>query len=107
MQIDELNSFVSLFDIYGRLLSKKQFEIMYEFLNFNISETEIAEMFGASRQSVHDAISKAKKQLVEFEKNCGILKTKRANIQSLYALKKHLTYDKKAQSLIDDIIDNL
>ena len=43
-------------------ISKKQYELMSEFLNFNLSETELAESLGGSRQSVHDAITKAKKQ---------------------------------------------
>ena len=67
MHIDELNNFTKLFDTYGKLLSHKQFEVMDKFLNFNLGESELAEIYGESRQSVHDAISKAKKQLLEFE----------------------------------------
>ena len=107
MQIEELNSYVALFDIYGKLLSKRQYELMNDFLNFNISETELAEARGLSRQSVHDAISKAKKQLIEFENNCGILKQKSESKHKLANLKAYLANDKKAQNLIDDISDNL
>ena len=107
MQIEELNNFIVLFDIYGKLLSKKQFELMNEFLNFNISETELAEMFGGSRQSVHDAISKAKKQLLEFETSCGVLKSRQQTQQKLQNLKAILTKDTEAYVLIEDIIDNL
>ena len=106
MKIEEMVVFAELFDIYGKLLSKKQFELLSEFLNFNLSESELAEMFGSSRQSVHDAISKAKKQLIEFEESCGILKTKNQCKEKLINLRSVLNENKKAQSLIDDIIEN-
>ena len=106
MQIEELVGFAELFDIYGKLLSKKQYELMSEFLNFNLSETELAESLGGSRQSVHDAISKAKKQLLEFENACGILKSTRESKLKLSKLKMLLKDNDKAQSLIDDIIEN-
>ena len=105
MQIEELNNFVVLFDIYGKLLSKKQYEIMSEFLNFNLSETELAESSGASRQSVHDAITKAKKQLELFEEKCGILKNSNEAKQKLTKLKSVLANNDKAQNIIDDIIN--
>ena len=107
MQIEELVGFAELFDIYGKLLSKKQYELMSEFLNFNLSETELAESLGGSRQSVHDAISKAKKQLLEFENACGILKNSRESKEKLTNLKLVLKENDKAQRLIDDIIENL
>ena len=107
MQIEELNGYVALFDIYGKLLSKKQFELMSEFLNFNLSETELAETLGGSRQSVHDAISKAKKQLVDFENKCQILKSINESKKKLVELKTAFNENDKAQSLIDDIIENL
>ena len=75
MQIDERTKLVTLFDEYGKLLSDKQFEVMDKFLNLDLGESELAEMQGESRQSVHDAISKAKKQLLEFEEKCGIIKS--------------------------------
>ena len=63
MQIEEKVTYTMLFDTYGKLLSKKQFEVMEQFLNLDLSESELAEFAGESRQSIHDAVSKAKKQL--------------------------------------------
>ncbi len=111
MQIDELNNFVRLFDTYGKLLSKKQFEVMDKFLNFNLSETELAELENGSRQSVHDAISKAKKQLLEFESKCEVLKNKEAVSEKLLTAKAFLTKqgdgNSKVIDLIDDVLNNL
>ena len=60
MQIDELTKFTMLFDEYGKLLSDKQYAVMDKFLNLDISESEMAELEKATRQSIHDAITKAK-----------------------------------------------
>lgn len=105
MQIEELNLFVSLFDIYGNLLSKTQNTLFSEYLNFNLSESELAESTGSTRQSVHDAISKAKKQLLDFEEKCGIFKSKTQTRDKLENLKLSLSDDQKLR--VDDIINNL
>ncbi len=107
MQIEELNKFAALFDIYGKLLSKTQHELMSEFLNFNLSETELAESAGSSRQSVHDAITKAKKQLLVFEEKCGVLKSKFEAKEQLLKLRNLINDNLDVQKRLDDIIDNI
>ena len=111
MQIEELNTYTKLFDVYGKLLSKKQYEVMDKFLNLDLAETELAELQGESRQSVHDAISKAKKQLVDFEEKCGVVKLKdkcRTNLENVRAfLSKSDDSEKQAIDLIDETINNL
>ena len=76
MQIDELTKYTKLFDEYGKLLSDKQYSVMDKLLNLDISESEMAELENGSRQSIHDAITKAKKQLLEFESKCGFVNQK-------------------------------
>ena len=107
MQIEELNVFTRLFDVYGKLLSKKQFEVMDKFLNLDLGESELAEMQGESRQSVHDAISKAKKQLLEFEEKCGIIKSYDNIKNKLTDAQAFLTDSAKANEIIDDIINSI
>ena len=68
MQIEERNVLTKLFDIYGNLLSNKQFEVFDKYLNYDIGESELGELYGESRQSIHDAIAKAKKQLFILKK---------------------------------------
>ena len=108
MHIDELNNFTKLFDTYGKLLSNKQFEVMDKFLNFNLGESELAELYGESRQAVHDAISKAKKQLIEFEQKCGFVKLKDICKTKLNEAKAFLeSTQNDASSVIDDVLNNL
>ncbi len=73
MQIEEHNNLIKLFDTYGKLLSERQYEVMDKVLNLDLGESEVAELSGYSRQAVHDAITKAKRQLKEFEQKCKIV----------------------------------
>ena len=106
MQIQELNSYTKLFDTYGKLLSNKQYEVMDKFLNMDISESEMAELEKATRQSIHDAITKAKKQLLDFESKCGFVERKNALIQELESLSKK-TSDLETKEELEKIITKL
>jgi predicted DNA-binding protein YlxM (UPF0122 family) len=106
MQIQELNNLTKLFDAYGKLLSNKQYEVMDKFLNMDISASEMAELENGSRQAIHDALTKAKKQLVEFEEKCHFVENNQLLREKLIDLKTKLTDDQSTE-LIDKIISNL
>lgn len=106
MQIQELNSYTKLFDAYGKLLSNKQYEVMDKFLNMDISASEMAELENGSRQAIHDALTKAKKQLVEFEEKCHFVENNELLRKKLIELKTHLDSKEQAEE-IDSIISNL
>ena len=61
-----------LLDIYGRLLTKQQLEIMSDYYYCDLSLSEISELRSISRTAVSDAIKTATKKLNNFEKNVGI-----------------------------------
>ena len=61
-----------LLDIYGRLLTKQQFEIMSDYYYCDLSLSEISELRNISRAAVSDAIKTATKKLDKFEKSLGI-----------------------------------
>ena len=61
-----------LLDIYGRLLTKQQFEIMSDYFYCDLSLSEISELRKISRTAVSDAIKTASKKLDKFEKSLGI-----------------------------------
>ena len=103
MQIDELTKFTKLFDEYGKLLSDKQYSVMDKFLNLDISESEMAELENGSRQAIHDAITKAKKQLLEFESKCGFVEQKQKLLIQLKSLSETTT-DVKTKNEIEKII---
>ena len=61
-----------LLDIYGRLLTKQQLEIMCDYYYFDLSLSEISETRKITRTAVYDAIKTATNKLENFEKNVGI-----------------------------------
>ena len=61
-----------LFGIYGKLLTEKQYELLNDYYNNDLSLSEIAENNNITRQAVNDVINKGKNKLIEIEK-IGIL----------------------------------
>ncbi len=59
--------FTMLYDIYGRLLTKKQQEIFEEYYLYNLSLREIAENKKISYQAVRDSIKTSETILLNFE----------------------------------------
>ena len=106
MQIDERTKFTILFDQYGKLLSGKQFEVMDKHLNLDISESEMAELENASRQAIHDAITKAKRQLLDYEEKCGFVALKQEIIGDLSVLKSDCA-DESVKQKLEEIITKL
>ena len=107
MQIEELNNYTKLFDTYGLLLSKKQYELMDKFLNLDLSESELAEFENSSRQSVHDAITKAKKQLLDFEQKCGVVEKQTNAIKKIEEIKALLSKEENNIEQIKKLIDDI
>lgn len=63
-----------LCDLYGKLLTKKQFEIMNDYYNNDLSLTEIAENNEITRQAVRDVIKKGERKLFDYEKKLQFMK---------------------------------
>ena len=63
-----------LVQIYGKLLTEKQIDILDNYYNMDLSLSEIAENNGITRQAVRDIIKKGEKKLFEFEEKLQIMK---------------------------------
>ena len=61
-----------LIDVYGRLLTKSQYEIMVDYYDCNLSLSEISNERKISRTAVQDTIKKAIKKLEDYEKKLGL-----------------------------------
>ena len=73
MSLEKNIYFTKLFDIYGELLSKNQYEVMNDFLNNDLTLTEVAENKLITRQAVKDVVSKVEKKLLSFESKLHLL----------------------------------
>lgn len=67
MSLEKNIELAKLFDVYGELLSKNQYDIMDDFLNNDLTLSEVAENRQISRQAVKDVVSKVEKKLQSYE----------------------------------------
>ena len=62
-----------LCQIYGKLLTEKQLEILTDYYNNDLSLTEIAENNKITRQAVRDIIKKGENKLFELEEKLSFM----------------------------------
>ena len=63
-----------LCQLYGKLLTKKQYEFIDDYYNSDLSLSEIAENNNITRQAVRDIIKKGEKKLFEYEEKLNFMK---------------------------------
>ena len=79
-----------LCDLYGKLLTEKQFEFINDYYNNDLSLSEIAENNNITRQAVRDIIKKGEKKLFEYE-------------EKLLFMKKTITQEQKIQVILSEL----
>lgn len=84
VQISMLNEF------YGKLLTQKQYEIIDDYYNNDLSLSEIAENNQITRQAVRDILKKGEKKLFEYEKK-------------LMFMKRTLNQEKKIEKVLSEL----
>ena len=63
-----------LWQIYGNLLTEKQYKVIDYYYNQDLSLSEIAENENITRQAVRDIIKKGEKKLFEYEEKLLFMK---------------------------------
>lgn len=63
-----------LLDTYGNLLTEKQYELLDDYYNNDLSLSEIAENQEITRQAVRDNLKKGEIKLFEYEEKLGFMK---------------------------------
>ena len=63
-----------LCELYGKLLTEKQYEFIDDYYNNDLSLSEIAENNDITRQAVRDIIKKGEKKLFEYEEKLMFMK---------------------------------
>ena len=118
MNFDNIARVSLLFDLYGKLLTKRQREVMELYYEENLTLAEIADEFEISRQGVHDALKNAEKALKGYEEKLGLvekLQQSRQAIEEIDAEIDRLTAEcqdskvaeklKKIKTIIDKELD--
>ncbi|MBC7087347.1 MAG: hypothetical protein H5T96_02525 [Tissierellales bacterium] len=70
--MDKLIKISILFDFYGKLLSKKQYDVIDMYYNNDLSLSEVAQEMDTSRQAVFDTLKRAEEKLIEYENILGL-----------------------------------
>ena len=76
-----------LLQIYGKLLTEKQYRVIDYYYNEDLSLSEIAENEEITRQGVRDIIKKGEKKLFEYE-------------EKLLFMKKTINQEKQIQNIL-------
>lgn len=79
-----------LCEIYGKLLTEKQYELLNDYYNNDLSLSEIAENNDITRQAVRDIIKKGENKLFEFE-------------EKLLFMKRMLDQEKQIQEILVEL----
>ena len=98
-----------LLQIYGKLLTEKQYRVIDYYYNEDLSLSEIAENEEITRQGVRDIIKKGEKKLFEYEEKLLFMKktiNQEKQIQHiLFNLNKIQkdSPDKKVESILEEV----
>ena len=98
-----------LCQIYGKLLTEKQYRFLDDYYNNDYSLSEIAENLGITRQAVRDNIVKGENKLFEYEEKLGMMKRTLTQEQQIVKILSELTKiqtnfsDKKIASILENV----
>lgn len=79
-----------LIQTYGKLLTEKQYQIMDDYYNNDLSLSEIAQNHNITRQAVRDIIKKGEKKLFKYE-------------EKLLFMKRTLNTEKKIEKVLSEL----
>ena len=79
-----------LTELYGKILTEKQFEFIDDYYNNDLSLSEIAENNNITRQAVRDILKKGEKKLFEYE-------------EKLMFMKRTLNQEKKIEKVLSEL----
>lgn len=74
MEIENSIKLSILLEIYGKLLTEKQYHLLNDYYNNDLSLAEIAENEKITRQAVRDNLKKGERKLFEYEEKLQIMK---------------------------------
>ena len=98
-----------LVEIYGKLLTEKQYQVISDYYNEDLSLSEIAENNNISRQRVRDIIKKGESKLFEYEEKLQIMKKTQENEKTIQLILSQLSKiqdnssDKKVEKILNEV----
>lgn len=71
--LDRVVELSLLYDFYGNLLKEQKRKIFEDYVLNDYSLSEVAGIYGMSRQGIHDTIKRCIRELEDYEKNLCLL----------------------------------
>ena len=102
-----------LCDIYGKLLTQKQYDIINDYYNNDLSLSEIAENNNITRQAVRDILKKGENKLFEYEEKLLVMKRTLNQEKQIVKILSELTKiqtkfsDEKIASILENVKNEL
>lgn len=104
--MDEVLKQSLLYDFYGELLTEHQQNVYEEVVQNDLSYSEAAEMFGVSRQGIHELVKRCNKILEGYESKLHLverflrIRSSVQEIQSLTSQYEEIEQDVLAQKVL-------
>ena len=98
-----------LVEIYGKLLTEKQYQVRSDYYNEDLSLSESAENKNIARQGVRDSIKKGESKLFEYEEKLQIMKKTQENEKTIQLILSQLSKiqdnssDKKVEKILNEV----
>ena len=102
-----------LLETYGKLLTEKQYNLLDDYYNNDLSLAEIAENENITRQAVRDNLKKGENKLFEYEEKLGIMKKTLLQEEKIAAILSQITKisnkatDKEVAKVLEDVKNKL
>lgn len=96
-----------LCQIYGKVLTEKQYEVLNDYYNNDLSLSEIAENNNITRQAVRDIIKKGENKLYELENGISLMKKTMNDEKIIEKIQKEIDEIKKYNNSDKFIIDKI
>lgn len=113
MELENSVKISILLEIYGKLLTPKQFELLDDYYNNDLSLSEIAENENITRQAVRDNLKKGERKLFDYEEKLEIMKKKKMQeeqiaiiLSEISTLTKSST-DEEVELVLEDVKNKL
>lgn len=102
-----------LLETYGKLLTEKQYNLLDDYYNRDLSLSEIAENEGITRQAVRDNLKKGENKLFEYEEKLGVMKKTLMQEETISSILSEISKiktsssDKEIANILQDVKNKL
>lgn len=95
-----------LLDIYQKLLTLKQVEILNYYYEENLSLGEIGNVLSISRQGAYDLLKRSENLLFSYDEKLGLFDKYMKNVSLIEKIEENIS-DNKTKEMLNELKENL